>query len=302
MPVQFHVCECFQPGVRPGIGRRVPVWLARLALAASLAGQSAACAGGAPALTAIPPQSLPAGPGQVVVVVANTGQVVIGASATGEVAISGHRAASPAGDFSLSTGPDEIRVEASYGTGSGGAQTPPVTELQVRVPAGVPVRVETFDAAVRLEGYAGQVRVDSAAGTIVADGLAGSAVLRSGRGDVTLTGSTGEFVVVGEHGVLSLSGVAGRVSASTIMGTIRWAGPASAEDQVRLETDHGPVEATISPAADLVVEASTTSGEVTCLIPGAPRLPRACQGALGAATARLSIRTVSGAVIVQTAP
>jgi hypothetical protein len=279
--------------------------LARIARwRAAIVGLSLAAACGRAASTvpeAIPAQSLAAAPGQTVVVVVNTGRVVIEASATGRLELSGHRPVAPAGDFSLVTTPEEIRLAASFGSGSGGSRTPPAIELRLGLPAGLPVRVETFDAAVDVHGYTGTLRVDSTAGAIVAQGLGGSAVLRSGRGDVTLSDSVGEFVVLGEHGVLSLSGVAGQVSASTIMGSIRWQGPVAGGD-VSLETDHGPVDVLLTLPADVRVDAHTTSGDVTCQIPGAPIVPRACQGTLGAGAGRLGIRTVAGPIVVRAAP
>ena len=80
------------------------------------------------------------------------------------------------------------------------------------------------------------------------------------------------------------------------MGTIRLTGEPRAEDAIHLETDHGPVEVQLSPGASVQVAVSTTSGVITCLLPGLHPEARGCSGVLGTGAAELVIRTVSGAV------
>jgi hypothetical protein len=132
--------------------------------------------------------------------------------------------------------------------------------------------------------------------------MKGLAVLRVNRGDVIIESSKGEFHLPGNYGLLSLTDVSGIIEASTIMGTIRYQGRVGAADQVKLETDHGPVEAWLNPDSDVTVMVGTTTGVVDCVIPGLSPDGAGCTGQMGTGEGRLQVRTVSGKVDLKLTP
>jgi DUF4097 and DUF4098 domain-containing protein YvlB len=139
-------------------------------------------------------------------------------------------------------------------------------------------------------------------GDIQARNLSGAVVLRSGRGDIQLSGSSGELKVLGEHGVLSIAETHGDVAASTIMGAIRYTGAPGKGDVVHLETDHGPVAIQLEQGSDLVIVIKTTSGVLTCGLPGVEAVVSGCTGTLGNGAGALTVRTVSGEVTLLPGP
>jgi DUF4097 and DUF4098 domain-containing protein YvlB len=126
------------------------------------------------------------------------------------------------------------------------------------------------------------------------------ASLRTGRGDASLSGGAGDIRLIGEHGILSIENSTGQLSATTIMGTIRFLGQPDANDEIRLETDHGPVEVALAEESDLDLTVTTTSGSVTCTFPGLnARSSSGCTSPIGRGQGSLWIRTVSGTITIQ---
>lgn len=174
--------------------------------------------------------------------------------------------------------------------------------LLVEVPPGVAVRVEAETASVTVIGLQGDVEASSVSGDILVEGVEGEIAARSNRGDVRVLDSRGRISVAGNYGLLLLEGLQGDIGAATIMGTIRFNGLVRSGDTVRLETDHGPVEAGLAPGSDFAFEVHSTSGELACMLPGAGFSGRACSGVAGYGAGSLTIRTVSGAVTLRLLP
>jgi hypothetical protein len=92
---------------------------------------------------------------------------------------------------------------------------------------------------------------------------------------------------------------------TTIMGTIKYSGVENAAGIVKLESDHGPVEARMPENAHFDIQVRTTSGYVTCLGTGLAQTVAGCEGVIGDGTGELDIRTVSGRVdlkVISTRP
>jgi hypothetical protein len=239
-------------------------------------------------------------PGQAVVVKLHTGSIAIRGAAGDQLTVAGEIVPGRA-SFALTPSATEIQltVEERRRTFAAPAQPPTLT---VQVPNGVPIRIETFDASVTITGYTGTVDIDSTAGNIVADDLGGTIALRSRRGHITLRNSDGEVRVLGEAGQLSLEAVGGQVGSSTIMGTIRFVGQPSPGDQIRLESDHGPIEVELGQQSDVAVQVNTNSGRIDCAADGLVQTSSSCTGRLGPGMGRLTVRTVSGNVTLRLQP
>lgn len=172
----------------------------------------------------------------------------------------------------------------------------------VRLPQNMQVDVETKNASVAVQDYQGDVEVASTSGDITLEQITGGMTLRSNRGNITVRESSGIVSVVGNYGVLNTQNVHGDVSISTIMGNIVLSGLIRGDDTIRLETDHGPVSVNLSADSALGIQVRSTSGDVTCVLPGISSTMRTCDGMMNSGGGSLSIRTVSGAVILQLLP
>lgn len=174
--------------------------------------------------------------------------------------------------------------------------------LIVRVPRGMQVKVETDKASVLVQEYQGELDVDSISGDITVERTIGAMTLHSNRGNITVRESSGAISVVGNYGALTVRDTSGTTSVSTIMGNILSEGRIQADDIVRLETDHGAVSVLLSADSALGIQVRSTSGDVTCMVPGMTPTTRTCDGTMNSGGGSLSIRTVSGAVMLQLIP
>ncbi|NJC98618.1 MAG: DUF4097 domain-containing protein [Anaerolineae bacterium] len=175
-------------------------------------------------------------------------------------------------------------------------------KVVIHLPKDKQVKVETDNASVLAQGYQGDMEVASISGDIDVEQMNGKLTLRSNRGSITVDDSSGVVSVVGNYGALTLRNVNGEIAASTIMGDIMFDGLIQGGDVVRLETDHGAVAVNLNADSALNLQARSTSGEVTCLLPGITSTTRTCDGEIHSAQGSLSIRTVSGAVTLQLMP
>jgi len=174
--------------------------------------------------------------------------------------------------------------------------------LRIQLPEQMQAKVETENASVLAQDYQGDLEVASTGGEITAERIHGSLTLRSNRGNITVQESSEDINVVGNYGALTVQNVSGETAVSTIMGNVVFDGLIEAGDTVRLETDHGAVSVNLSADSALTLRVSSTSGEVTCLLPEVASSTRTCDGEMRPGGGALSIRTVSGAVTVQLIP
>ncbi len=172
----------------------------------------------------------------------------------------------------------------------------------IRLPKNKYVKVETDNASVLMQGYQGDVEIASTSGDIKLEQTTGKLTLRSNRGNVTVQDSSGVVSVVGNYGLLTLQSMSGEIAASTIMGNIVFSGLIQQGDAVQLETDHGAVSVNLNTESALTLKMRSTSGDVTCLLPGVTSSTRTCDGEVNSGGGGLSIRTVSGAVTLQLIP
>jgi DUF4097 and DUF4098 domain-containing protein YvlB len=175
-------------------------------------------------------------------------------------------------------------------------------KIIIRLPQNRQVKIETDNASVLVQGYQGDVEIASTSGNIKLEKMTGKLTLRSNRGNVTVQDSSGVVSVVGNYGLLTLQNMSGEIAASTIMGNIAFGGLIQQGDAVRLETDHGAVSVNLSADSALSLKTRSTSGDVTCLLPGVTSSTRTCDGEMHSGGGNLSIRTVSGAVTLQLIP
>lgn len=153
--------------------------------------------------------------------------------------------------------PEGVRVEVESGAG----------EVDVRDVVG-DVVVDTGAGDVRIADVAGRVEVDTGAGSVALERCAGEVVVDTGTGDVTGT-ALGSPVVQVDAGAgsvdLELRGAVERVAVDLGTGDVRLQVPAG-RYVLDVETGAGDVDVagvTEDPGAAAILEASTGAGDVS---------------------------------------
>jgi DUF4097 and DUF4098 domain-containing protein YvlB len=169
----------------------------------------------------------------------------------------------------------EIRTVRPTGLRSGSV------DLQIEVPPGTPLEIDTGAGNLELRGLVAGIRAETGSGTVRATGLQGDISLQTGSGSVEVQDATGPVSVETGSGNLILRGVNGDLTGHTGSGSIRVEG---ASGQVRVDTGSGSVEYTGTPAGECRFE--TGSGSVVLALPVA-------------LNARVDLQSNSGRVNVQ---
>jgi hypothetical protein len=237
--------------------------------------------------------------GQSVLIRLNTGVVTIRGGEEGQVSVTGQTLSPDQTEYNMTTINDQIQIVVNY---AGKRSSDPPVYLEVSVPNNTALTIETDSASITVREYTGNLEASSISGDILVDDVHGGIVLRSNRGDVTAQDSSGRISVVGNYGLLALENAQGDIGVSTIMGNAVFSGSILMGDNVRLETDHGAVSVHLNTDSALSIEVSSTSGDVACMLPDIISSARTCEGTINSGGGALSIRTVSGAVTVQSLP
>lgn len=248
---------------------------------------------------ALPTRNLPVQPGQSVSIHVNAGEVTVQGGENGQIRVEAQTLSPEQTDYSVTTVNDQVQVVAKY---AGNRTSDPPIHLRVSVPDNTKLQIETESASITVREYSGNVEAASVSGDLLFVNVDGEITARSNRGDVRVQHSAGTMSVAGNYGLLTLEETRGDIGVSTIMGTITFSGAIGAGDEVRLETDHGPVAVHLAKESTLNLHVSSTSGDVACLLPGLSTSLRSCAGNFNSGEGTLKIRTVSGAVTVQVIP
>jgi DUF4097 and DUF4098 domain-containing protein YvlB len=200
-------------------------------------------------------------------------------------------------------------------------------DLEVRVPAGSAVSVESFGALIEVSAVTGSVRVDTVNGSVSVTGAAREVSAESVNGSVSVRGRSGRIIAESVNGAVTVSdpgpdvqagtvngglvvtGTRGLQSArlETVNGHIRFEGGLAARGTLDMESVSGGVEVALaSTSADFHVY--TFSGQIdNALGPGAPARQGRRHGhaakeltfSTGGGGARISIRTLSGHISIE---
>lgn len=182
-------------------------------------------------------------------------------------------------DFSGSNDNFDIEVEIpdSYGRRHRDLDS----DLEIWLPAGSSLAVETVSASIRVSGVNGRLELESVSGEVSVEGAPTSADVETVSGGIELSGSETLAIAESVSGKIELSGVAGRVEAATVSGSIRV--EASDIEQGEFEAVSGSVRFTgaLSPGARLSAESH--SGSVVLNLPADT-------------SARFQVETFSGSI------
>ncbi|MGY1749953.1 DUF4097 family beta strand repeat-containing protein [Modestobacter sp. SYSU DS0511] len=143
------------------------------------------------------------------------------------------------------------------------------SDLTLRVPAGVEVRVSAGAGAVRARGTTGDLDLSTSAGEVAVSDVTGRLHLSAGAGRISATGVTAEEVTAeSSAGQVTVSAVAPveRLSATSSAGAVTVELPDDGTRyDVRADTSAGAITVDVpqDPDSPRVVEARSSAGSVT---------------------------------------
>jgi DUF4097 and DUF4098 domain-containing protein YvlB len=136
------------------------------------------------------------------------------------------------------------------------------SDLNVKVPAGSSVSVNTVSADIAVKGVSGAQRLQSVSANVATQAAADDVEVKTVSGDLTVTGSDqkGLLTVTTVSGNATVSHVAGEVNGSTVSGDFRLG--LGAVDRSRLRTTSGDLSVAAYLAGDGRLDVETISGDV----------------------------------------
>ncbi len=155
----------------------------------------------------------------------------------------------------------EVEIPSSYGRRHRDIDA----DLEIWLPAGSSVSVETVSASIRVSEVNGQLELETVSGEVTVDGSPTSADVETVSGNIEVSGSQTRIFAESVSGTIELSGVAERVEAATVSGSIEVG--ASNIESGHFEAVSGSVHFTgaLSPGARLSAESH--SGNVVLNLP-----------------------------------
>jgi DUF4097 and DUF4098 domain-containing protein YvlB len=139
------------------------------------------------------------------------------------------------------------------------------SELEIRVPAGSTLDVETVSADITADKVSGAVQLESVSGRISLNGDPRRFEARSVSGDVDITAVSAPGRAKSVSGAVRLKGVSGALEAGSVSGDVSVTG--GTVSSVELETTSGGIVLDANLAGDARVEARSISGEVELRLP-----------------------------------
>lgn len=139
------------------------------------------------------------------------------------------------------------------------------SDLEIHVPAGSHVEIDSFAAEIRVEGVNGGLTAETVNGSIYLSGGFEEVEASTVNGDIEVSGNTKRAQVESVNGAVTVKGASGDVEASTVNGQLTVTG--SAFDRASLETVSGGLrfEGDLRPKA--VLDAQSVSGAVELVLP-----------------------------------
>jgi DUF4097 and DUF4098 domain-containing protein YvlB len=214
-----------------------------------------------PAIAAQVDQRRPAAPDGLVEVENRAGSVRVIGGSTAEVTVTGTlgRRAS----LSLTGDGRRTRVEVEV-EGNPHAMR---SDIEVHVPAGSRVSVESFASSIVVSGVTGPVTAETVNGSVSVAGSLKEVSAESVNGAVEVSGAPTRVHVGTTNGSVTVRGARGELEANTVNGEVRVIGGGPFE-RAQLESVSGAIyfEGALAPHAYL--QAQTVSGAVELLLPG----------------------------------
>lgn len=198
-------------------------------------------------------------------------------------------------------------------------------DLELMVPVGATVEVETVSADIEASGLSGELSLESVSGRVEVSGRPQRLEASSVSGDLRVAFAPDRSSLETVSGNLEVAEAAGRLDAESVSGAIRiglgvvedarlesvsggirFASELAPGGSVDIETMSGSVELTLAKALSAQVDLSTFSGSITSALGPAPkRSGGAGSGAelrfaAGSGAGRVTVSTFSGSITLKT--
>jgi DUF4097 and DUF4098 domain-containing protein YvlB len=161
------------------------------------------------------------------------------------------------------------------------------SDLEIHVPAGSKIDIDTFSASVKISGVTGAIHVESVNSSIAIDAPSREIEASSVNGSVEVSGQAQRLKLESVNGAVTARGASGEIEANTVNGQLSVVGGTFL--RATLETVSGGLsfEGDLDPKARL--EAQTVSGGIELVLPGTVR-------------ANFSASTFSGEIVNELGP
>jgi DUF4097 and DUF4098 domain-containing protein YvlB len=219
-----------------------------------------------------------------------------------------------------------LEIEVEIPEGFGRRRRDVTSHLEIWLPVGSRLLVETVSASIEVTGISGQAELETVSGEVAVSGEPESLEVETVSGNVRLAGSQTAVVAESVSGSIILEGVAERVEAAsvsgdvevtaseidrgqfeTVSGSIEFAGGLSRKARLHLETHSGNLNLALPADTSATFEIETFSGRIDNEFggPEPKRTSRYAPGkwlefATGSGDAQVSIETFSGNVTLRT--
>jgi DUF4097 and DUF4098 domain-containing protein YvlB len=140
------------------------------------------------------------------------------------------------------------------------------SDIEVHVPAGSRVSVESFASSITVSEVTGPVTAETVNGAVTVSGSVKEVSAESVNGAVEVTGAASRVHAGTVNGALTVRGTRGELDANTVNGELRVVGGGPFE-RAHLESVSGAIrfEGELAPHADF--QAQTVSGEIELALP-----------------------------------
>jgi len=140
-------------------------------------------------------------------------------------------------------------------------------DLEIRVPAGSRLTIESFSADITVADVTGTVEAESVNGSITVSGGARTIGVQTVNGSVLIKGPATRINAESVNGSVTIREASGEIEASTVNGELAVAG--ASFDRARLETVSGSLRFEGALGGRATLEVETVSGGVELILPAA---------------------------------
>jgi DUF4097 and DUF4098 domain-containing protein YvlB len=163
---------------------------------------------------------------------------------------------------------------------SGRRGPPPSTDLELTVPAWMPLDLSGVYSDIRITGARGAITAETVQGDVSAEGGEGLVSLKSVQGSVSLTGAKGRIEANSVNADVQVTGCSGEISAesvngdvtlretdatalsvTSVNGSLEYQGPIRSGGRYLLSTHNGDITLGIAENTSAAVSVSTFNGE-----------------------------------------
>ncbi len=140
------------------------------------------------------------------------------------------------------------------------------SDLEVYLPAGSRVEIDSFAADIEVRGVSGRVRAETVNGSITVEGSAEVVEIESVNGNLEISGPARRVQAETVNGDVIIEGASGDLETSTVNGELTVAG--GSFEHAQLDIVNGEIRFQGALSAHATLEIETVSGGVDLILPG----------------------------------